>query len=165
MHGYLKGSKRLTSHFHLLKRVFIYIYDMRDMTVTNPGFVCFKRRVLDFMIEFIWPLYDWLQQFTKHYLDAFSQTELNYWLNLTRLSFDYDSLRPLVVTELYYDRRSVGQSALVSSTHLGHMTRVYFYCQTIAGLLMWGALSEERTGLSFTMYNIKYIYILHVFLR
>jgi hypothetical protein len=25
----------------------------------------------------------------------------------------------------------------------------FYYCQTVAGLLMWGALSEERTGLSF----------------
>jgi hypothetical protein len=25
------------------------------------------------------------------------------------------------------------------------------YCQTVAGLLMWGTLSEERTGLSFTI--------------
>jgi hypothetical protein len=24
----------------------------------------------------------------------------------------------------------------------------FYYCQTVAGLLMWGALSEERTGLS-----------------
>jgi hypothetical protein len=24
-----------------------------------------------------------------------------------------------------------------------------YYCQTVAGLLMWGALSDERTGLSF----------------
>jgi hypothetical protein len=37
----------------------------------------------------------------------------------------------------------------------------FHYCQTIAGLLIWGALSEERTGLSSTMYNIQYIYILH----
>jgi hypothetical protein len=30
--------------------------------------------------------------------------------------------------------------------------RPYFYCcQTVAGLLMWGALSDERTGLSFTV--------------
>jgi hypothetical protein len=27
----------------------------------------------------------------------------------------------------------------------------FFYCQTIAGLLMWGAFSVERTGLSFTI--------------
>jgi hypothetical protein len=26
-----------------------------------------------------------------------------------------------------------------------------YYCQTIAGLLMWGAFSDERTGLSFTV--------------
>jgi hypothetical protein len=38
----------------------------------------------------------------------------------------------------------------------------FYYCQTIAGLLMWGTLSDERTGLSFTMYNVQYIYILHV---
>jgi hypothetical protein len=24
-----------------------------------------------------------------------------------------------------------------------------YFCQTVAGLLMWGALSDERTGLSF----------------
>jgi hypothetical protein len=26
-----------------------------------------------------------------------------------------------------------------------------YYCQTVAGLLVWGALSDERTGLSFTI--------------
>jgi hypothetical protein len=26
----------------------------------------------------------------------------------------------------------------------------FYYCQTVAGLLMWGSLSDERTGLSFT---------------
>jgi hypothetical protein len=26
-----------------------------------------------------------------------------------------------------------------------------YYCQTVVGLLMWGALSDERTGLSFTI--------------
>jgi hypothetical protein len=26
-----------------------------------------------------------------------------------------------------------------------------YYCQTFAGLLMWGALSDERTGLSCTI--------------
>jgi hypothetical protein len=38
----------------------------------------------------------------------------------------------------------------------------FYYCQTIAGFLMWGALSDERTGQSFTMYNVQYIYILRV---
>jgi hypothetical protein len=27
----------------------------------------------------------------------------------------------------------------------------FYYCQTVAGLLMWGTLSDERTGLSFTI--------------
>jgi hypothetical protein len=27
----------------------------------------------------------------------------------------------------------------------------FYYCQTVAGLLMWGALSDQRTGLSFTI--------------
>jgi hypothetical protein len=47
-------------------------------------------------------------------------------------------------------RRSVGQSVLEWSTHLG-LTPDYYCCETIAGLLMWDALSDERTGLSFTI--------------
>jgi hypothetical protein len=27
----------------------------------------------------------------------------------------------------------------------------FYYCQTVVGLLMWGALSDERTGLPFTI--------------
>jgi hypothetical protein len=27
----------------------------------------------------------------------------------------------------------------------------FYYCQTVAGLLLWGALCDERTGLSFTI--------------
>jgi hypothetical protein len=27
----------------------------------------------------------------------------------------------------------------------------FYYCHTIAGLWIWGALSDERTGLSFTI--------------
>jgi hypothetical protein len=48
---------------------------------------------------------------------------------------------------LYYDRRSVGQSILVSSPHLGLMTR-FFQCQTIAGF-WYGApsLTRERVCL------------------
>jgi hypothetical protein len=56
----------------------------------------------------------------------------------------------LRVSVLCYDQRSVGQSVFVWSTHLGHTTRFY-YCQRVAGLLMWGTLSEERTGLPFTI--------------
>jgi hypothetical protein len=51
------------------------------------------------------------------------------------------------VKELCYDWWSVIQSVLVSSTHLGLTTRF----QTVAGLLMWGTLSDERTSLPFTI--------------
>jgi hypothetical protein len=52
---------------------------------------------------------------------------------------------------LYYDRRSVGQSVL-SGTHLGPATKCspYFF-KTVAGLLMWGALSDERSGLQLSV--------------
>jgi hypothetical protein len=33
----------------------------------------------------------------------------------------------------------------------------FYYCQTVAGLLMSGALSDETTGLSCTMVNVQYI--------
>jgi hypothetical protein len=56
----------------------------------------------------------------------------------------------LWVWVLCYDRRSVGQSILEWSTHLELMTRVLLL-QTVACLLLWGALSVERRGLSFTI--------------
>jgi hypothetical protein len=61
--------------------------------------------------------------------------------------------------KLCYDRRSVGQSVLESSTHLGLKTRFSFLL--VAGLLIWGAISDERTGLTFTMYNAKCTIYLH----
>jgi hypothetical protein len=52
-------------------------------------------------------------------------------------------------SKLHYDQQSVGQSVLVPSCIWG--TRPDFcYCQTAAGLFMWGALSDKRMGLSFT---------------
>jgi hypothetical protein len=53
-------------------------------------------------------------------------------------------------SKLCYDRRSVGHSVLVPSTHLGLTTR-FHCCQRVAGLLTWGALSDERKGLKFTI--------------
>jgi hypothetical protein len=33
----------------------------------------------------------------------------------------------------------------------GTYDQILYYCQTVAGMLIWGALSDERTGLSFTI--------------
>jgi hypothetical protein len=54
-----------------------------------------------------------------------------------------------------------GQSASLSwnKAPIWGLRPDFHYCQTIAGLLIWGALSDERKDLSFTMYNIQYIYI------
>jgi hypothetical protein len=52
-------------------------------------------------------------------------------------------------SKLCYNRWPVSQSVLVSSIHLGKRPDFY-YCQTVNGLLKWGALFAARTGLSFT---------------
>jgi hypothetical protein len=69
-------------------------------------------------------------------------------------------------SELCYDRRSVGQSVLVSRTHLGLKARLF--CVPAEGLLTWGALSDEKTGLlqctiylHFTCYYIN-VHIQHI---
>jgi hypothetical protein len=43
--------------------------------------------------------------------------------------------------------RPVGQSASLSRNKA--LRPDFCYCQTVAGLLMWGALCDERAGLSF----------------
>jgi hypothetical protein len=60
-----------------------------------------------------------------------------------------------------------GPSASLSwnKAHIWGLRPDFYYCQTIAGLLMWGALSDEGTGLSFTMYSVQYIYVLHAILH
>jgi hypothetical protein len=46
-----------------------------------------------------------------------------------------------------------GQSASLSwnKAPISGLRPDIYYCQTVPGLLMWGALSDERTGLSFTI--------------
>jgi hypothetical protein len=52
-------------------------------------------------------------------------------------------------------RLTVSQYVLVSSTHVGLATRYYFLseccCLKFAVLYLWGALSDERTGLQFAV--------------
>jgi hypothetical protein len=82
-------------------------------------------------------------------------------------------LRVKVKWKLHYDRRSVGQFVLVSGSHLGPVTNSFIsnYFLTAAQLLMSGALSDQRSGLLFTVavlsrvwvqrYSLPYIYCLH----
>jgi hypothetical protein len=52
-------------------------------------------------------------------------------------------------------RLTVSQYVLVSSTLVGLATRYYFlseaYCNKFALLYLWGALSDERSGLQFVV--------------
>jgi hypothetical protein len=54
-----------------------------------------------------------------------------------------------VKSKLCYDRRSIGKPVVMWSPTWG-LTPDFFYCQKISSLLIWGALSDDRTGLSFT---------------
>jgi hypothetical protein len=46
-----------------------------------------------------------------------------------------------------------GQSASLSwnQVPIWNLRPNFYYCQTVAGLLIWGVFSDERTGLSFTV--------------
>jgi hypothetical protein len=56
----------------------------------------------------------------------------------------------------HYDQQSVGQSILVSGTHLGPVANfshsLFDFFFTLSGLLMWGALSDEKSGLYFSVF-------------
>jgi hypothetical protein len=59
-----------------------------------------------------------------------------------------------------YDQQSIGQSVLVSSSHLRQRPDFY-YCQTFAGLLICGAHSEMRAGLSHLLLTLTTKITLH----
>jgi hypothetical protein len=69
--------------------------------------------------------------------DAYSVTSLNHWTTHVELS--------LVTTD--------NQSASVSwnKAPIWGLRPDFYCCQTVAGLLMWSDLSDERTGLPFTI--------------
>jgi hypothetical protein len=61
-------------------------------------------------------------------------------------------------SQLYYDRRSAGQSVLEQSTHLGHTTRSLLLSDS-CGLLVWGALSDASACLRPLGYRDRHILI------
>jgi hypothetical protein len=60
-------------------------------------------------------------------------------------------VRVTLKSKLCYDRRSVYQFGLVANPPIWSPRPDFSYCQTVAGLLVWGALSDERADLSFTI--------------
>jgi hypothetical protein len=65
--------------------------------------------------------------------------------------FTTRGLQPKSNSKLFYARQSVGHSVLVSGHYVGPVTSSFFfhlnYIYTIAGVLLWDALSDERMGL------------------
>jgi hypothetical protein len=71
----------------------------------------------------------------------------------------YEDCASVAGLRLLYDWRSVSQYVLVSSTLVGLATRYYFLseccCLKFAVLFLWGALSDERTDLSFVVQHVS----------
>jgi hypothetical protein len=67
--------------------------------------------------------------------------------------FDPASARVLINSESESYVTTDGQSARLSwnKAPIWGLRQDLDYCQTVAGLLLWGALSDERTGLSFVI--------------
>jgi hypothetical protein len=100
--------------------------------VTYPGFAWLIRQVLDLTAEFIGPLYNWLQQFTNHYvthcylLPTGHSTGTIPTLDCTPLySFNSDLSYKVKVTL----RLTVSQSVLVSSLIWGSWPDIYYSSQ------------------------------------
>jgi hypothetical protein len=112
--------------------------------VTCPGFAWLIRRALDSMIEFIGPLYNWLQQFTNHYLTHCHLLPTGHSRLLTTL---HHSTTPLYSkSKSHCDWRSVSQSvSLGVEPHLGFMTR-YLLCLTVTVLFFVGRPLWRKDG-------------------
>jgi hypothetical protein len=98
----------------------------------------------------------------SHFTTKSSNIALPYEVSTSCLRLTASDLRLTLcvcLSVLYYDRRSVGQSVLVSSSHLWLMTR-FFHCQTIAGFLYGTpSLTIGRVCLlQCTIYNTFYCF-------
>jgi hypothetical protein len=112
----------------------VYCHVFGVCVTNNNGFFIWWSNLLDLYTT-------WLQQFTNHYLTG-------HWNILTTLLLQLNWLH---CTALLLSAVTDGQSASLSSNKapIWGLRPDFYYCQTAAGLLMWDALSDERTGLSF----------------
>jgi hypothetical protein len=61
------------------------------------------------------------------------------------------SQTPLHLSQLFKVKVKPSASLSWNEAPIWGLWPDFYYCQTVAGLLMWGALSDERAGLSFTI--------------
>jgi hypothetical protein len=83
---------------------------------------------------------------TLHSWTFNSTTELN-----SELSYEWtnDSRIESSIVESYITTDGPSASLSWNKAPIWDLWPDFYYCQTVAGLLIWGALSDARTGLSF----------------
>jgi hypothetical protein len=133
---------------------FLLIIIMITYIVTYPGFAWLMRRFLDLMIEFIGPLYNWLLQFTNHYLTHCQLLPTGHSTGTILTS----NWTPLYSFVLRYTASIQSQSHIATDGqsvslgvehHLWLMIRYLLLFWQLRSCFLWDALSDEKTGLSF----------------
>jgi hypothetical protein len=66
-------------------------------------------------------------------------------------NFCVNPLKTESESESYVTTDSQSASLSCNKAPIWGLRSDFYYCQTIAGLLVWGVLSDERTGLSFAL--------------
>jgi hypothetical protein len=89
------------------------------------------------LARFSLSLYDWLLFYCE-------------WLLLFEWNLMYDWMR----SEFYVTTDGQSVSLSWNKAPIWGLRSYFYYCHTVACLLMWGALSDERTGLSFTIVTV-----------
>jgi hypothetical protein len=116
-----------------------------------PGFAWLIRRVLDLMVEFIGPIYNWLQQFTNHYLThcrllpSEHPTETVLTFNWTALYSSNSDLnyKSKSKSELLYDWRFTTNQFVLALSPLRPTTKFFFNWTLAVIVLMWYPLWLE----------------------
>jgi hypothetical protein len=65
--------------------------------------------------------------------------------------FEPASIRRQTWSEFYVTTDGQPVSLSWNKAHIWGLRPDFYYCQTVAGFLIWGALSDGRTGLSFAV--------------
>jgi hypothetical protein len=78
------------------------------------------------------------------------EVSINGVLDLLKLYSDRGSLKTESESESYVTTDGQSPSLSLNKAPIWGLRPDYYCCQTVVGLLMWGVLSDETTGLSFT---------------
>jgi hypothetical protein len=66
-----------------------------------------------------------------------------------------ENLSHLQISQSYVTTNNQSASLSWNKAPIWGLRPDLYYCETVAGLLMWGVLSDERTGLSFARVTVS----------